>query len=165
MTLEIQLINCQIYYYCTKITSISLSIVILIELSSFRDFLQLSRSISRSWLKCFKSTSNLIFVLYGVLFRAVARSEIPGGLVVLGGDNVSPLVKIGLADLPNIGGAKAPPAPTLRRPWITYVVTCIQDGSQAGLVAPRVVNHPCLKCMVVPPQEQCFPKIADIYLV
>ena len=52
------------------------------------------------------------------LSRAVARSEIPGGLVVLGGDNVSPLVEIGLADLPNIGGAKAPPAPTLRRPWI-----------------------------------------------
>ena len=48
--------------------------------------------------------------------RAVARSEIPGRLVVLGGDNVSPLVEIGLDDLPNIGGAKAPPAPTLRRP-------------------------------------------------
>ena len=48
--------------------------------------------------------------------RAVARSEILGGLVVLGGDNVSPLVEIGLADLPNIGGAKAPLAPTLRRP-------------------------------------------------
>ena len=45
------------------------------------------------------------------LARAVARSEIPGGLVVLGGDNVSPLVKIGLADLPNIGGARAPPQP------------------------------------------------------
>ena len=41
--------------------------------------------------------------------RAVARFEIPGGLVVLGGDNVSPpLVKIGLADLLNIGGAKVP---------------------------------------------------------
>ena len=36
--------------------------------------------------------------------RAVARSEILGGLVVMGGDNVSPLVEIGLADLPNIGG-------------------------------------------------------------
>ena len=35
-------------------------------------------------------------------YRAVARSEILGGLVVLGGDNVSPLVEIGLADLPNI---------------------------------------------------------------
>ena len=44
--------------------------------------------------------------------RAVARSEILGGLVVLGGDNVSPLVKIGLADLPNIGGLK-PPSPHL----------------------------------------------------
>ena len=46
-------------------------------------------------------------------YRAVARSEILWGLVVLGGDNVSPLVEIGLADLPNIGGAKAPPSPHL----------------------------------------------------
>ena len=44
--------------------------------------------------------------------RAVARSENPGGLVVLGGDNVPPLVEIGLTDLPKTGrGAKAPPAP------------------------------------------------------
>ena len=43
--------------------------------------------------------------------RAVARSEIFGGLVVLGGDNVSPLVEIGLADLPNIGGLKPPQPP------------------------------------------------------
>ena len=42
--------------------------------------------------------------------RAVARSENPGGLVVLGGDNVSPLVEIGLTDLPKTGGAMAPPA-------------------------------------------------------
>ena len=50
-------------------------------------------------------------------YRAVARSENPGGLVVLGGDNVSPLVEIGLTDLRKTGGAKAPPpAPTLRRP-------------------------------------------------
>ena len=46
-----------------------------------------------------------------ILLRAVARSEIMDGLVVLGGDNVSPLVEIGLADLPNIGVAKAPPQP------------------------------------------------------
>ena len=31
--------------------------------------------------------------------RAVARSENPKGLVVLGGDNVSPLVEKGLTDL------------------------------------------------------------------
>ena len=43
--------------------------------------------------------------------RAVARSENPGGLVVLGGDNVSPLVEIGLTDLPKTGGAIAPPSP------------------------------------------------------
>ena len=36
--------------------------------------------------------------------RAVARSENPGGLVVLCGDNVSSLVEIGLTDLPKTGG-------------------------------------------------------------
>ena len=39
-----------------------------------------------------------------------------GGLVVMGGDNVSPLVEIGLADLPNIGGAKAPQPPSCDNP-------------------------------------------------
>jgi hypothetical protein len=37
--------------------------------------------------------------------RAVARSENPEGLVVLGGENVPPLVKIGLTKLPKTGGA------------------------------------------------------------
>ena len=37
--------------------------------------------------------------------RAVARSENPGGLVVMGGENVPPLVEIGLTDLPKTGGA------------------------------------------------------------
>ena len=46
-----------------------------------------------------------------MMFRAVARSENPGGLLVLGGDNVSPLVEIGLTDLPKTGGG--PPAPPL----------------------------------------------------
>ena len=46
-----------------------------------------------------------------------------GGQVVLDGDNVSPLVKIGLADLPKSGGhqkvgATDPPAPNLRRACI-----------------------------------------------
>ena len=45
--------------------------------------------------------------------RAVVRSENPGGLVVLSGDNVSPLVQIGLTDLAKTGGAKAPPASPL----------------------------------------------------
>ena len=52
-----------------------------------------------------------IYSRFDLHIRAVARSEIPGGLVVLGGDIVSPLVEIGLADLPNIGGAKAPQPP------------------------------------------------------
>ena len=45
--------------------------------------------------------------------RVVARSENPRGLVVLGGDNVPPLVKIGLTDPPKTGGAYAPPASPL----------------------------------------------------
>ena len=58
------------------------------------------------------------FKYYPVAFkcfpvRAVARSENPGGHVVLGGDNVPPLVEIGLSDLPKTGGARAPPAPPL----------------------------------------------------
>ena len=48
-----------------------------------------------------------------VINRAVAWSENPGGHIVLGGDNVPPLVEIGLTDLPKTGGARAPPAPTL----------------------------------------------------
>ena len=39
--------------------------------------------------------------------------KIRGGLVVLGGDNVPPLVEIGLTDLTKTGGAKAPLAPPL----------------------------------------------------
>ena len=42
--------------------------------------------------------------------RAVARSEIPEELVVMGGHNVSPLVEIGLTDPPKSGGADTPPA-------------------------------------------------------
>ena len=43
---------------------------------------------------------------------AVAMSENLGGHIVLGGDNVPPLVKIGLTDLPKSGGARAPPLAT-----------------------------------------------------
>ena len=51
-----------------------------------------------------------------IAIRAVARSENPGGHTVLGGDNVPPLVEIGLPDLPKSGGVRAPPAPPrLRR--------------------------------------------------
>ena len=51
-------------------------------------------------------------------------SENPGGHVVLGGDNVSPLVEIGLSDLPKSGGARAPPAP----PFATglHIVSSVQ---------------------------------------
>ena len=47
--------------------------------------------------------------LMNICMLTLTNFEDTGGLVVLGGDNVSPLVEIGLADLPNIGGwAKAP---------------------------------------------------------
>ena len=46
--------------------------------------------------------------------RAVARSENPGGLIVLGGENLPPLVEIGLTDLPKTGGGGlSPPSPPL----------------------------------------------------
>ena len=45
--------------------------------------------------------------------RAVARSENLGGHVLLGGDNVPPLVEIGLTDLPKSGGGTCPPTPPL----------------------------------------------------
>ena len=48
--------------------------------------------------------------------RAVAKSENPGGHVVLGGDNVPPLVEIGLTDLPKSGGHGPPGPPTCDGP-------------------------------------------------
>ena len=45
-----------------------------------------------------------MYEFYIQWYRAVARSENPGGLVVLGGDNLPPLVEIGLTDLPKTGG-------------------------------------------------------------
>ena len=43
--------------------------------------------------------------------RAVRRSEYPGVPILAGGHNLTPLVEIGLTDLPKSGGATAPPAP------------------------------------------------------
>ena len=43
-------------------------------------------------------------------YRHAARVKNPGGQVVLGGDNVSHLVEIGLTDPPKFGRAAAPPA-------------------------------------------------------
>ena len=45
--------------------------------------------------------------------RHATRVKNPVGQVVLGGDNVSPLVEIGLTDPPKSGGAAAPPASPL----------------------------------------------------
>ena len=51
---------------------------------------------------------------YDTLCRHVSRSENLGGRAVLGGDNVPPLVEIGLTDLPKTRGAYAPPASPLK---------------------------------------------------
>ena len=45
-------------------------------------------------------------------FRAVARSENPGGHIVLCGDDVFPLVEIGLTGLPKTGEAQPVPLGT-----------------------------------------------------
>ena len=41
-----------------------------------------------------------------------------GGPVVIGGDNLPSLVRIGLSDLQNIGGASGPPGPPVPAPLI-----------------------------------------------
>ena len=58
-----------------------------------------------------------------------ARSENPGGLVVLGGDNVSPLVEIGLTDPPKASPASHLAA-CLKHTQVfrfTYVLICSVD--------------------------------------
>ena len=53
-----------------------------------------------------------ISMIWKLHFRAVARSKNLGGHVELDGDNVPPLVEIGLTDLSKSWGARAPrPAP------------------------------------------------------
>ena len=51
------------------------------------------------------------------------------GQVVLGGDNVSPLVEIGLTDPPKSGGAAAPPASPL--------VACLHWDFIIGCIKPN----------------------------
>ena len=50
-------------------------------------------------------TYRLFLKVVDTYVRAVARYENPGGLVVLGGDIVPPLVEIGLTDVPKTGVA------------------------------------------------------------
>ena len=52
----------------------------------------------------------LVLTMKLVLHRSVARSENLGGHIELGGDNVPPLVEIGLTDLAKSGG-HVPPWP------------------------------------------------------
>ena len=62
-----------------------------------------------------------------MLSRDAPRVKNPGGQVVLGGDNVSPLVEIGLTDPPKSGGgAAAPPA--------SHLVACLQGCRKGGRI-------------------------------
>ena len=73
-------------------------------------------------------------LLYHLDGRAVGRSENPGVPVLFGGHNLppSPLVEIGLTDLPKNGGAMAPPAPPgttglkCNEPWQTERVQSLE---------------------------------------
>ena len=62
-----------------------------------------------------------------------ARVKILGGPVVLGGDNVSPLVEIGLTDPPKSRGAAAPPA--------SHLAACLRCINQLkpGLLKQKLV--------------------------
>ena len=61
----------------------------------------------------------IIFSLYQSYHRAVGRSENSGVPVLFGRHNLPSPVGIGLTDLPNIGGALAPPVPAS----LKYIVT------------------------------------------
>ena len=66
-----------------------------------------------------KPSSTILFLWK--VSRHVSRSENLGGRVVLGGDNVPPLVEIGLTDLPKTGGGVRPPClPPSNMPGIIH---------------------------------------------
>ena len=91
-----------------------------------------------------------------VLIRAVARSENPGGHVVLGGDNVPPpLVETGLTDLSKRGGGGTGP-PACDRPGISWCLhfqilntslVCFTVLCQSVLGMPKQFR-PALACLV-----------------
>ena len=56
-------------------------------------------------------TKSLLKAMFFII-RHVAKSKNLGGQVVMGGDNVPPLVEIGLTDPPKSGGVR-PPCPPL----------------------------------------------------
>ena len=66
------------------------------------------------------------------LLRAVARSENLGGHVILGGDNVPPLVEIGLTDLtgnPSVKklGGTSPPGPPACDGPVTWYISLVTE--------------------------------------
>ena len=81
------------------------------EIINFSPFLKKkSARLNSKVLNCSKTST---------LYRHATRVKNPGGHIVLGGDNVSPLVEIGLTNLPKSGGRwrrltpLPPPVPTV----------------------------------------------------
>ena len=72
---------------------------------------------------CLFHQQQLLITVRGfeICIRALARSENLGGHVVLGGNNLPPLVEIGLSDPSKTGGARAPPAPPRLRQACVYI--------------------------------------------
>ena len=60
------------------------------------------------------------------------RVKNPGRQIVLGGDNVSPLVEIGLTDPPKSGGAAAPPA--------SHLAACLESILQ-HVISKNIQMH------------------------
>ena len=58
-----------------------------------------------------QDTSSLRSNIQEMVYSDAGRWKILEGPVVIGGDNLPSPVRIGLTDLPNIGGASGPPGP------------------------------------------------------
>ena len=70
--------------------------------------------------------------------RAVGRSENPGVPVLFGGNNLSPLVEIGLTDLPKSrrvggGGGYGTPAPPKRQDEMVVICIIFQIEGSPGI--------------------------------
>jgi hypothetical protein len=70
--------------------------------------------------------------------RHVPKSKNLGGQVVMGGDNVPPLVEIGLTDPPKTGGVYAPLPPPLKHACDVHL-----RGCQIGMQKPHFCAKLC----------------------
>jgi len=71
------------------------------------------------------------------------------GPVVIGGDNLPSPVRIGLTDLPNIGGASGPPGPpgsgTTELNILMLIVSHISMGAGKNVLNPEKILQESIK--------------------